>query len=319
MRIINVDREFAEKAVKEAVDHEIGVFEDNTDIAQQTVFGTNGNPIRYTAWYNPATSVNGVAHTCTTGGDSHVAADITSYMNAYNDPRREKYFIKSEWDGAEYTYCGIRRGIVRPAIAEEGHRYSGINLTAQSPLVWMNAAEVAFLKAEAAAVYNITFADGGSAQSYYEQGIRLSFSQWGAEGADAYIAQNSPVSVSYDDPWTSDNPNGTVSNISAPAVAWDDAASPEEKQQRIITQKWIANFILGNEAWADYRRTGYPVLFPASDAGNLSRGVVDSNRGARRMPYPQSEYTNNPYMSEAVTMLGDADDMGTDLWWAKKD
>ena len=134
---------------------------------------------------------------------------------------------------------------------------------------------------------------------------------------DAYIAQNSPVSVSYDDPWTNDNPNGPVSNISAPAVAWDDAAAPEEKQQRIITQKWIANFILGNEAWADYRRTGYPELFPASDAGNLSRGVVDSNR--RRMPYPQSEYTNNPYMSEAVTMLGDADDMGTDLWWAKKD
>ena len=240
-------------------------------------------------------------------------------MNAYNDPRREKYFIKSEWDGAEYTYCGIRRGIVRPAISEEGHRYSGINLTAQSPLVWMNAAEVAFLKAEAAAVYNITFADGGSAQSYYEQGIRLSFSQWGAEGADAYMAQSSPVSVSYDDPWTNDNPNGTVSNISAPAVAWDDAATPEEKQQRIITQKWIANWILGNEAWADYRRTGYPVLFPASDAGNLSRGVVDSNKGARRMPYPQSEYTNNPYMSEAVTMLGGADNMGTDLWWAKKD
>lgn len=319
MRIINVDREFAEKAVKEAVDHEIGVFEDNTDIAQQTVFGTNGNPIRYTAWYNPATSVDGAAHTCTTGGDSHVAADITSYMNAYNDPRREKYFIKSEWDGAEYTYCGIRRGIVRPAIAKEGHRYSGINLTAQSPLVWMNAAEVAFLKAEAAAVYNITFADGGSAQSYYEQGVRLSFSQWGAEGVDAYIAQNSPVSVSYDDPWTNDNPNDPVSNISAPAVAWDDAATPEEKQQRIITQKWIANFILGNEAWADYRRTGYPVLFPASDAGNLSRGVVDSNKGARRMPYPQSEYTNNPYMSEAVTMLGGADNMGTDLWWAKKD
>ena len=79
---------------------------------------------------------------------------------------------------------------------------------------------------------------------------------------------------------------GRVSNISAPAVAWDDAATPEEKQQRIITQKWIANFILGNEAWADYRRTGYPVLFPASDAGNLSRGVVDSNKGARRMPYP---------------------------------
>ena len=89
-------------------------------------------------------------------------------------------------------------------------------------------------------------------------------------------------------------------------------------QQRIIIQKWIANWILGNEAWADYRRTGFPELFPASEAGNRAPSIVDSRRGARRMPYPQAEYTNNPYMGEAVSMLGGPDNMGTDVWWAKK-
>ena len=39
-------------------------------------------------------------------------------------------------------------------------------------------------------------------------------------------------------------------------VKWNDGASNEEKLQRIITQKWLANFPLSTEAWAEYRRTG---------------------------------------------------------------
>jgi hypothetical protein len=31
---------------------------------------------------------------------------------------------------------------------------------------------------------------------------------------------------------------------------------------KIITQKWIAGFPEGQEAWSDYRRTGYPKLLP---------------------------------------------------------
>ena len=42
----------------------------------------------------------------------------------------------------------------------------------------MNAAEVAFLRAEAKAIYG--FNTGGEAKDFYEQGIRLSFEQWGS-------------------------------------------------------------------------------------------------------------------------------------------
>lgn len=103
-------------------------------------------------------------------------------------------------------------------------------------------------------------------------------------------------------------------------MKWDNAASPEEKQERIIIQKWIANWQLGNEAWADYRRTGYPHLIPATAVGNKSGGIVDSERGARRIPYPVSEYGDNPVNINyaVVTYLGGRDDMGRDLWWAKK-
>lgn len=308
MRIVNVDEDFARQAAEAAAGSAAGFISDNSDIAQFSSFGTSGNPIYAAAWYNVA-DIDG--HVCRTGGESHASADITSYMNAYNDPRRAAYFIDSEWPGQQY--CGIRRGIERPSINAAGHQYSGINITSQSPLVWMNAAEVAFLKAEAAGVYG--FDMGGSAQQFYEEGIRLSFSQYGVEGADSYMQQDTPVTVSYTDPWTEDNPNGRVEPISAPSVKWHEDGA---MQQRIIIQKWIANWILGNEAWADYRRTGFPELFPASEAGNRAPSTVDSRRGARRMPYPQAEYTNNPYMGEAVSMLGGPDNMGTDVWWAKK-
>lgn len=67
-------------------------------------------------------------------------------MNGYNDPRRAKYFTKSEWKDEEYV--GMRRGIVIPSLTTVGHKYSGVNIEPTSALMWMNAAEVAFLRAE---------------------------------------------------------------------------------------------------------------------------------------------------------------------------
>ena len=88
--------------------------------------------------------------------------------------------------------------------------------------------------------------------------------------------------------------------------------------EKIITQKWIANFPLGLEAWAEYRRTGYPKLMEAVD--NKSAGTVNSKRMARRLMYPHSEYPENTQnVTEAVSQfLNGPDNMGTDLWWAKK-
>ena len=75
-------------------------------------------------------------------------------------------------------------------------------------------------------------------------------------------------------------------------------------------------FPLGLEAWSDYRRTGYPKLMPVKV--NNSGGVVSSERGARRLAYPQEERSNNlDNYNAAVGMLGGADNMATDVWWAK--
>ena len=94
-------------------------------------------------------------------------------------------------------------------------------------------------------------------------------------------------------------------------------ASEEEQLERIITQKWIAMFPNGTEAWSEFRRTGYPLIFPVRS--NYPTSGVDTNKQIRRMVFPQSEYSNNgAAVQEAVKLLGGPDNGGTKLWWDKK-
>lgn len=299
MRISNVAPAKAKQMAEEAVAD--GVIESNADNAAWKYFTTITNPL-YTA-------VNYNSNGSSTGGDTHAAADIICYMNGYSDPRRAAYFTPSLWSGIEYV--GLRRGwtVFAPSW---GFNFSGVNVKASDPLIWMTASEVAFLRAEGAAIHNFNM--GGSAEDFYNQGIRLSFEQWGAAGAEEYIADSSSMPQAYSDPSDQNPYNGALSNIT---IKWDDAADAQTKLERIITQKWIALYFNGNEAWAEYRRTGFPRLIPV--AFNGSGGIVDSNIGPQRMPYPQEEYTNNSVNVTAAvnTMLGGPDNMATKVWWAR--
>lgn len=301
-------KQMAEDAVNPANG---GVIESNEDNAAWNYFKSIQNPIYVATRYNklPITETEGID----TGGDTHAAADIICYMNGYKDNRRAKFFSESLWTGHEYA--GLRRGIIIPDLKTKGHKYSGVNILPTSPLYWMNAAEVAFLRAEGTAIFGFNM--GGSAEEFYNEGIRLSFKQWEADGAEAYIQDETSVPATYIDPA---GDNSYSSSLSSITIKWDENATKEQKQERIIVQKWIANWQLGNEAWADIRRTGYPKLIPATAAGNKSGGIVDSNKGARRMPYPLDEYNSNAQnIKEAVSKyLQGPDNMATNLWWDAK-
>lgn len=306
MRIVYAAPEKSKKYAEEAVNHEIGVMADNSDNAalQKVAFGDKGNPLYTAIKYNQPTG-------SVTGGDTHAAADIICYMNGYNDPRRAKYFIKSEFDGIDYA--GIRIGIEKPSLNSVGRKYSGVNVTTEDPLVWMNAAEVAFLKAEAKAVFGFNMGTG-TAEEFYNEGIKLSFEQFGLSGYAEYAEDNENKPATYADPAGLNSYAGVLSTIT---VKWNDAAPAAEKQERIMIQKWIANFNNGIEAWSDHRRTGYPKFFPATDAGNKSGGSVTNEFGARRMVYPLAEYSNNGENVNAAvaSYLSGPDKMGTRLWW----
>ena len=105
-------------------------------------------------------------------------------------------------------------------------------------------------------------------------------------------------------------------------VKWDDAAGNEDKLARIITQKYLALFPLSTEAWAEQRRTGYPVLFPPYV--NESQGAVTSEEGVRRQIYSSNAGdTNAQGLAGGIELLNKensskthtGDIGGTRVWW----
>ncbi|WP_092110944.1 RagB/SusD family nutrient uptake outer membrane protein [Prevotella sp. KH2C16] len=289
----------AKQKAEEAVNHEVGVMTGNEDNAELTVSSTN-------PFYVVMHEYNGVENN---HGDSRVGADIISYMNGYKDPRRSEMFTVSTFANATNGFHGLRSGINIPG-QETSNMYSNYKVATDSKLLWMNAAEVAFLRAEGALR---GWSMGSTPKELYEQGIRLSFGQWGVNGVENYLADHTSTPAVYTDPTGSNSYNGTVSSIT---IAWDDNASTDKNLERIITQKWLANFPLGQEAWTEYRRTGYPRLMPV--VVNNSGGIVSTERGARRLYYPQEERINNydNYL-QGVSLLGGSDNMATDVWLAK--
>lgn len=297
IRISKADPTLAQQKAEEAVNHIYGVIADPSESAYKSSPGKN--PFRVVTYeYNE--------------GDSRISADIASYMNGYNDPRREKYFTPSQFTSPTITngYHGLRSGINMPG-GGAIKLYSNMNVSVDSKLLWMNAAECAFLKAEGA-LYGWNM--GGTPEQFYKQGVELSFNELGVGGADQYLKDGKSKPMGYKDPMGLHSYTGSPSDIT---IKWDDSDSQEKQLERIITQKWIANFPLGLEAWADYRRTGYPKLMEV--VVNNSSGTVDSKRMARRLPYPQLEYEDNrENVLNAVNQhLKGPDNLGTDVWWAK--
>ncbi|MDR0728635.1 MAG: SusD/RagB family nutrient-binding outer membrane lipoprotein [Prevotellaceae bacterium] len=241
--------------------------------------------------------------------DVKMGATMDSYLNGYNDPRLSAYFNRDPVNG---VYRGIRTGITitDKSVYAQG-AFSALNVTPETPVVWMNPAESWFLRAEGA----LNGWDmGGTPQELYESGIRASFSYCGLSGADAYLNNATSVPAAYTDPVRTSNNSAALGTIT---IKWDDAATTEQKQERIITQKWIAMYPDGQEAWSEFRRTRYPKIFPV--LVNNSGGRIASDVQVRRLPFPSTEYRDNSEnMPQAVSLLGGADHGGTKLWWDKK-
>ena len=294
VRISNVSPELARTKAEEAVKSTRGLIDTNDNNAYVGV-GAEPNPLWLVA---------------SSWGEIRINATIASYMKGYSDPRSAVYFTTSKL-GGDSPYMGMRSGLegVKPATYSG---YSMPNYEQKDDMLMFCAAETAFLRAEGALR---GWDMGGSARDFYEQGVKLSFDQRKVSGADEYLANAVAVPEPFVDPVNPAKCNYTPKTKIT--IAWNEGASTEEKLERIITQKWIANFPLGFEGWADYRRTGYPEVFPS--VSNLSNGVIDTNRQLRRLPFPLSEKQgNSANVSAAVSMLGGPDTGATYLWWAKK-
>ena len=168
-------------------------------------------------------------------------------------------------------------------------------------------AETMFILAEAALRgYNV----GGSAEDFYKRGIRVCMRQYGVSDAEieAYLNQTNLPAVNYIDYYQRAN---DIEGRVTCDVKWNDADSKELKLEKIITQKWIANFPMGAEAWTTYRRTGYPRLFPVRF--NNMQGV-DTELQIRRMTFTETG-NNGPEIQGITELLGGSQTAGTQVFW----
>ena len=89
-------------------------------------------------------------------------------------------------------------------------------------------------------------------------------------------------------------------NSSSYLVNFSLASTTQKKIEAIITQKYIAlNFIHGEEAWSEYRRTGYPVSSgitlnnPYGSIASTQSQATRPDKLPTRLPYPTSEAATN--------------------------
>lgn len=245
---------------------------------------------------------------------TRMGASMESFLTGYNDPRLSKYFDPSVAFPTQYK--GVRGGGYfdpQPssnAIYTNFSKASKASFVYETPAQLMTAAEVYLLRAEGALRgWNM----GGTAQSLYETGVRTSLAQWGASGqADAYLNDAVSKPADYYDPI---NPiKNSAAATTTVTIKWNESANNELKLERIMTQKWIAMFPEGQEAWSEFRRTGYPKIFPI--VYNTSGGRIDTKIQIRRINFPVLEYSINANeVAKAVQLLGGQDTGGTRLWW----
>jgi hypothetical protein len=245
--------------------------------------------------------------------DTRMGATMECYMNGYSDPRRPAYFTAQPYNNIDYR--GVRTGVALTANRRTQYnaRCATPKVGSSDPLQWLVASESYFLRAEGAVRgWNM----GGTAEELYNLGIKTSFDQAGVSGYDAYIADETAKPTNFVDASTTTF-NYTYNPANGLTIKWDNAATDEVKQERIITQKYLAIFPDGQEAWSEFRRTGYPKVIPVNT--NSSGGTINTAIQIRRLVFPTTEYANNTEeVQKAVTLIGGADNGGVKLWWDKK-
>lgn len=157
-----------------------------------------------------------------------------------------------------------------------------------SPLFIVKASTLLLARAEAAD--RGWTSETANTETLYQAGITASFEQWGLAAPDAMYFTDADVDLT--------EAFGTGANLA-----------------KIATQTWVAFYPDGVQGWANWRRTGYPVLTPAPDATN------DSGEIPRRYAYSTNDYSLNGDSVKAavVRQWGDEDNDTQDerVWWDK--
>lgn len=84
--------------------------------------------------------------------------------------------------------------------------------------------------------------------------------------------------------------------------------------EQINTQYWVASFLIGPEAWANFRRSGYPILTPNPFPGS----ELKTEPFIRRLTYTDAELNVNKTNVQAAISRQGPNLLDTRVWWDKK-
>jgi hypothetical protein len=208
--------------------------------------------------------------------DFAVSKTMTDYLSAIGDPR-----INAFGNNANGFPYGLTRA---DALAWQNVNSTfafllGYTGTPQTmPLYLVTAGQMFLARAEAAKL-NWT---SEVASTMYANGVTAEMNRWGITNSTAisnYLAQT--------------------------AVALDGGSADLRK---IAEQRWLSHYPDGNQGWAEWRRTGFPVLTPAPGAGRQI---------PRRMPYGTNEPQLNPVNYTAAAALYNNNSQDAKMWWDK--
>lgn len=161
-----------------------------------------------------------------------------------------------------------------------------------APFIHLSYAQVLFQLAECRVRGIITT---GTAQDYYERGVRAAMDQLKAYGSEGVISTTKVDTYLTQNPYT--------------------PATDEEALALINTQYWIETFFNWYETFANMRRSGYPKVYEQLQPATIH----PANQGAempRRLTYMAQEIASNPNVQEVFQRQG-PDLTSTRVWWDK--
>jgi hypothetical protein len=251
-----------------------------TDANFNAAFKTSADYARFNHYPSDAESNPIYQDNVVTGGGDFfgVANTLLDTLHYFNDPRISKYANAAVNTG---LYVGLTYGLpTGTSVNDDLYSLPGNMYASQTaPSVLMTAAEILFIKAEAQARGWLS----GTAATTYTAAITASmeYNGVGSTSITNYLAQ---AEVQYNQ------------------TKW---------REQIGLQKWIALYMQGIQAWAEWRRLDYPVLTPGPGATLTTI--------PRRRAYSTDEYsTNKANVETAVARLTTKEDKFTEkVWWDK--
>ena len=210
-------------------------------------------------------------------------------------------------DVSHVNQFGVPVGILSDALLNPPYRgtrggglnYSQINVrvvgSLTAPSYWLTYTQTALLLADAAKRGWIPGGDA-AAKTFYENAIKADMDRYAQyPGGTAIPDADKNIYLAH------------------PLVAYN----PTDALKLINTQYWIACITNGTEAWANFRRSGFPALTRNKYNNDL---LADGGDGfIHRLSYPDAESgSNNANYLNAVKAIGGKDNLIARVFWDKQ-